>query len=92
MIKSFAGLIGSWPRDGKQTSIRTFASDVRLPYLNAQMMRHRNSIPSSHWLKVAAAAQKRGLRHVTVELLAEMYVRRWNKDARPSGRETCQAA
>jgi len=90
---SFAALIGSWPRDGKKTSIRSFATDLGVPYLNAQMMRHRSSVASEYWPQLVAAARKRRVEGVTFELLAELQSKRRRIKLRPGRRtETCVAA
>lgn len=76
MAKDFRDLIGSWPRENGRTSIGTFAVDAGVPYLNAQMMRHRNSVPSDYWPQLVEAARRRGLEGVTLELLAQLQVKK----------------
>jgi hypothetical protein len=95
MVKtSFGNLIRSWPRDGGRTSIATFAADIRVPYLNAAMMRQRNSVSSDHWPRIVAAAKRRGLKGITLELLFEMQARSRRPKPRPNrrGAETREAA
>jgi hypothetical protein len=66
--KSFTELIHLWP----QPSIASFASDLELPYVNAQQMARRNSIAPKHWDAVIAAAELRGIEGVTKALLADL--------------------
>lgn len=91
-FKDFAQIIGSWPRDGDRTSIGTFAADVGVPYLNAQMMKHRNSISPDYWPAIVEAAQTRGLGSVvTLEVLAQMKGRKRKRIRRPRQRASARA-
>lgn len=69
--KDFADLIGSWPVEGKRTSIRTFSDDTGIAYVHACMMKQRNFIAPEYWPQVVAAARKRSLAY-TMDLLVEM--------------------
>lgn len=71
MPKTFAQLIGTWPRDDDRTSIGTFADDIGLPYQHAATMRQRNSIAPEYWPDVLKAAKKRG-KALTNDMLLKM--------------------
>jgi hypothetical protein len=75
MVTSFAQLIAEWPRDWGLTAIGTLAADLGVPYLNVQMMKFRNSIPSAYWPKVVAAARRRGMEHSTLQLMVQLQMR-----------------
>ena len=93
MVKDFAQLIGSWPQDEGRTSIRTFASDMGIPYGTAQVMRSRSSVASDYWPQIVTAGKKRGLDWLTIEVLAQFRKHRKRWRSRPSRREgTRQAA
>ncbi len=64
MYKTHADIIQAWP------SLSELAEDMNLPYINCRMWRYRSSIPSKHWLPLALAAKKRGIRGITLETLA----------------------
>jgi hypothetical protein len=95
MAKTFADLIGTWPRrtdeDGRKlTSIATFAADVGVAYYHAQTMRYRNSISVEYWPAVIKAAKKRG-RTLTHEQLGRLRGASRKNGARPRYRmpEAC---
>lgn len=67
-MKTHRDIIDRWPAP----SIRTFAEDVGLKYVTAQLMRYRNSIAAEHWLAVVAAAERRGFSDITLGVLAEL--------------------
>jgi hypothetical protein len=46
---------------------------MRLPYTNVNMMRHRRSIQPLYWPQVVEAAKARGIRGITLKVLAELY-------------------
>lgn len=62
-MQSFTDVINLWP------SLTSFARDIRVEYVTAQIMRYRDSIAPRHWPKVVSAAGKRGFEGVTLELL-----------------------
>ncbi len=68
-MKSFRDVIDAWP------NLQAFADDLRIPYVNAQVMYHRDSITAERWVEVVTAAQRRGLNRVTYELLARLKAR-----------------
>lgn len=70
-MNDYASLIAQWPRP----FIRTFADDVGVAYLTAQMWRQRNSIPPEYWDLVVSAAAKRGIR-VTMDDLQRLAAKR----------------
>lgn len=70
--RSFREVIDSWPRVDGHTSLRVFADDMDLIYGVAQSMRYRDRIDSKYWVRLAAKARERGLRHITEELLARI--------------------
>jgi len=63
-----ATLIAKWPKP----SLANFARDLGVRVEHAGSMKHRKSIPSTHWLAVVRAAEGRGIEGVTLEMLAEM--------------------
>ena len=67
-MKSHRDIIDLWPAP----SIRSFADDLGLKYSTAQVMRYRNSIASDHWAAVVKAAHDRGLKGISMELLAAL--------------------
>lgn len=83
---SFAEVIDRWPEaeTPKKTkvtklyerryagSIQTFADDLGITYVRAQMMRYRNSIPPTYFPKVVEAAKRRKIRGITHKLLLEI--------------------
>ena len=75
MSKTFADLIGTWPRGTdksgtrKLTSIGTFAADIGVTYSHAQIMRYRNSIGADYWPKVVSAAKLRRVRVTHEDLM-----------------------
>lgn len=71
-MEDFATLIARWP----SPSIRTFADDLGVAYVTAQMWKHRNSVPVEHWDRVIGAANKRGIDGITLEALQRLAVRR----------------
>jgi hypothetical protein len=92
MVKDFADLIGSWPKDGERTSIQTFAADIGVKYVHAARMRCRNSVPLDYWPRILAAASKRRVgKWLTLELLARLgQQRRKRVSVRP--RQRAEAA
>lgn len=70
MMKDFRALISAWP------SLRSFAEDIGVAYVTAQLMKHRNSISPDYWPDVVACAARRGIRGVTIETLARMRAER----------------
>jgi acid phosphatase class B len=60
-------IIDRWP------STRAFAEDLGLPYVNVNMMRQRRSINVRHWDRVIEAAKERGIRGISLKLLASTY-------------------
>lgn len=73
MVNSFADLIGGW---SDKQPIATFARDIGVTTEHAAGMRRRDSIPAAHWNEVIYAAERRGIKGVTYELLANLASRR----------------
>lgn len=71
-MHDFATIIMAWPAP----SIRNFADDIGVPYVNAQQMKLRNSIPDVYWDLVVAAAAKRGIDGITLERLQQLSARK----------------
>lgn len=71
-MHDFATIILSWPAP----SIRTFADDLGVPYVNAQQMKLRNSIPDVYWDLVVEAAVRRGIDGITLEKLQQLSARK----------------
>ncbi len=59
-----ADIINKW------NSLSDFAQDLGVQYGTAKAMRRRSSIPSEHWLIVIAKASERGIKGVSLEVLA----------------------
>ena len=64
-----SALISAWPTIGE------FAADIGCGYEAARQMRRRERIAPSHWPQVIAAAKMRGVDVITVEWLAERWIR-----------------
>jgi acid phosphatase class B len=60
-------IIDRWP------STRAFAEDIGVPYVNVNMMRQRRNIHFRHWDRVVEAAKERGIRGITLKLIASTY-------------------
>jgi hypothetical protein len=67
---SHAQIINRWP------SISDFADDIGVVYGTAKAMRRRGSIPPPYWPKTVRAAKQRGLKGISLELLAEAAAKR----------------
>ena len=78
MSKTFADLIGTWPRDPQEdrTSIGSFAADIGVPYQHAATMKQRNSIAVEFWPAVIRAAGRRGIEITNDSLLKMRQTRR----------------
>ena len=62
-------------------SLKAFAADIRVAYVTAQVMKHRNSISPDYWPLMVSAAEKRGIKGVSYETLTKT-----RKPRRPLGR------
>lgn len=69
-IDSFHSLIRSWPSDNE------FAADHDVTRALVRCWKHRNSIPVAYWQRTIEAADQRGLRGVTLDLLARLKMAR----------------
>jgi hypothetical protein len=78
-MNTFRSIIDQWP------SLQDFAADLEVKYVTAQLMRHRDSIAAKHWRNTVAAASKRGMKHITLDLLASIEPRAAIRRARPRG-------
>ena len=75
MIESFAAIIDLWP------SAEAFGDAIGTTGANARKMKARDSIDSSYWESLVAAALLRGQKGVTLELLARLAAQRKGKAA-----------
>ena len=62
-MRTHADIINQWP------SLRAFAEDLGISYVNAQVMRYRDSIPVDHWARVIKVASNRGFDGISWESL-----------------------
>jgi hypothetical protein len=67
-MNSFSEVIAAF---GKHS---TFAEAIGVQESHARTMKFRDSIPSSRWAATVAAAQRRGVKGVTLDLLARLDV------------------
>lgn len=65
-IRSVAALLERWP------SISDFARDIGVKPTHANVMKLRGSIPADYWPAVVDAADKRGIKGVSLETLTEI--------------------
>jgi len=77
-MKDFVEIIQAWPAP----SIRSFADDIGVEYVTAQMMKHRNSISPEYWSLIVEAASDRGIHGVTLETLQRAAARRRRRRTR----------
>lgn len=49
------------------------------------MWRQRDNLPPEYWMDIVAAAEKKGLQGITLELLAELAVEKAKKPAQSEG-------
>lgn len=85
-MQSFTDVINLWP------SLTSFARDIRVEYVTAQIMRYRDSIAPRHWPKVVSAAEKRGFDGVTLELLTSFKAKGGKPPTNPKQRREARAA
>lgn len=77
VIQTFSELLKLWPTAG------ALAEDLEVKEVTARMWRQRG-IPSEYWLGVVAAAEKREIKGVTLEMLAKLAA---EQAGRPTGQE-----
>ena len=65
-MTTYTEIIDRWP------SLTAYAGDIGVRYGTAQVMRYRGSIPAKYWKRVVAAAARRGIDGVSLELLASI--------------------
>ncbi len=65
-MDSFRKIIGAWPSD------TALGDDLGIPASHVRTMRARDSIPSTYWTPLVAAAEPRGIKGITIERLAEL--------------------
>ena len=65
-MQSFHEIMDAWSSD------IVLAEDLQIPASHARTMRARGSIPAKYWTPLVAAAQRRGIKGVTIEVLAEI--------------------
>jgi hypothetical protein len=67
MMTTVNDVMAKWPTDSD------FARDIGLKHpSHAQTMKVRGSIPAAYWSKIVAAAKARGIKGVTLEVLARI--------------------
>lgn len=66
MPDSFVSIINLWP------TLQDFADDIGVPYVNANLMRQRDSIAADHWAAMVDAARRRGIKGVSTDRLARL--------------------
>lgn len=67
---SFETLLALWSNPTE------LSEDLGIPYVTAQVMRHRRSIGDLHWSKVIECAARRGVELTLDDLLAMKFKRR----------------
>lgn len=67
-MHTFADIIDLWPKP----SPVTFAEDIGEESGTCRAWRNRNTLPDRVWRKVVAAAEKREIEGVTLEVLARI--------------------
>ena len=65
-MECFHEIIDAWE------SMTELAKDLDIPTSHVRTMRSRDSIPARFWAPLAAAAQRRGIKGVTIESLAKI--------------------
>lgn len=83
-MRSHTDIIDRWP------SLATYASDIDVAYVTAQVMRYRGSIHPRHWDAVVDAARIRGWEDITHELLSR--TRPKGRPKNPKARAEARAA
>ena len=53
-------------------TLSDFAADIGVPYGTAKQMRRRGNIPAEYWRSVVDSAKRRGITHVSLDVLAEL--------------------
>jgi hypothetical protein len=66
-MKGADDIIGQWP------SMADLGRDLGLPYSTVAAWKQRGSIPVSYWRQIIHAAQRRGYRAVTADLLIAVH-------------------
>jgi len=66
MTDTNADIIALWPH------IRSLAEDLGVKEASVRKWKDRDSIPAEYWLPLVAAAERRGIPGVTLELLAQI--------------------
>ncbi len=85
-MESFRDVIDRWPE------LKDFASDLGVKYVNAQVMRHRNSIPSDYWESVVQAAHARKIPGISYEILARLRAKKPLRRRQPKRRAEARAS
>lgn len=75
-MDSFRSIIDKWP------SLPAFAADLDVIYVTAQAMKRRDSVSAEHWPALVAAAERRGIKGVTLEALASIKAARRQSEHR----------
>lgn len=63
-IQTFDDLLSLWE------SPKDLSAALGVPYVNAQLMKHRKSVGLNHWPRLIAAAGEKGIQLTTDDLLA----------------------
>jgi hypothetical protein len=66
-MKTVADIFRAWPSDAD------LGRDIGVPYSTVAAWKRRGSIPATHWQAIIRAAEKRGRRDVTADLLVELH-------------------
>jgi hypothetical protein len=83
-MTTYTEIIDRWP------SLTTYAEDIGVRYGTAQVMRYRGSIPARYWKRVVAAAARRGIDGVSLDLLASIEAE--PKPRRPDSNQGARSA
>jgi hypothetical protein len=83
-MTTYTEIIDRWP------SLTAYAADIGVRYGTAQVMRYRGSIPAKYWKRVVAAAARRGIDGVSLELLASIEAE--PKPRRPDSNQGARSA
>jgi hypothetical protein len=65
-MRSFSDVISAWPGRG------ALAADCGTTYGVVKQWERRNSVPAEYWLRLIQGAEARGIRGLTLRLLAEI--------------------
>ncbi|KKM04793.1 hypothetical protein LCGC14_1760610 [marine sediment metagenome] len=78
-MESFHEVIDAWE------AMAELATDLQIATSHVRTMRSRDSIPARFWAPLAAAAQRRGIKGVTIESLAKIKTAQAEVETEPEG-------